>query len=521
MATLRLAAALVLSCGSSACAISVPSIDQQSVLRRHYIVAHEDGWPITDDPRLPRRDLSAQDYDAQLAGILAGIDRHAQRLWARPNHQGDPLRLLLFVHGGLNGYGAGFARMTEMLPGRGARREGEEAEVCPDMLAADPTYPLFSSAWCGRAQTTYYPVFINWNSGLVDSIGDDLIFIRFGRRLQGPWKAGGLASMPFVLGARVAEAVFSLPNSVGSNVMRFWAGRPEAADLVEGAVMSPIRLLTTPALKAFGTAAWEIMKRRAELVTAEHLPDNGTGIREGAARGLVRKIAERIGPRGDGFGWQLDGESTPRGPVEVTLVGHSMGAIVINRLLATEPTFPVTRIVYLAPAASNYEIELLVEPHLRRGSAAATSGTTPGGAGGGSGPSRFHTYALHSHDENLETQPKSFILPRGTLLVWIDNYFEPVVAAGHQRFGRYQGYRSYYAPDGRARRARIAGHEPCQWSRLDVQRPVRHGDLDAPAIVARVLAQVDPAAFAEWKPTVSPPVEMAPVPCEAEAPRAR
>lgn len=503
MTTLKPAAALVLSCGLSACAISVPSIDQQSVLRRHYIVAHEDGWPVTDDPRLPRRDLSAQDYDAQLAGILAGIDRHAQRLWARPNHQGDPLRLLLFVHGGLNGYGADFGRMTEMLPGRGARREGEEAEVCPDMLAADPGYPLFSSAGCDRAKTTYYPVFINWNSGLADSIGDDLIFIRFGRRLSGIRKAGGVISMPFVVGARIAEAVFSLPNSVWVNVESFWAGRPEAGDLVQGTVMTPVRLLTTPALKAFGTAGWEIMKRRAELVTAEHLPDNGKGVTEGAARGLFRKLGQRVVPLGSGFGWRLEGQSAPAGPVEVTLVGHSMGAIVIDRLIATEVVPPVTRIIYLAPAASNYEIELLVEPHLRR-----------------AGP-RLHTFTLHYHDENLETQLKSFVLPRGTLLVWIDNYFEPVVAAGDQRFGRFQGYLNYYAPDGRARKPPVTGLEPCQWSRLDPKRPTRHGDLDAPEVVERILAQVDPAAFAEWKPTASPSVEMAPVPCEAEAPRAR
>lgn len=464
--------------GLAGCAIAVPALPQDSVFRKHVILAHEDGWPIIipegeKGTKSFSRDESEQYNDLLKEKILGGIDAYARKLWAPqesvPAEQRAPLKLLLFVHGGLNGYNEDFKRMKEMMP----------EETCQDLKVTDRKYSLFVSAACTKAKSAFYPVFINWNSGLLDSIGDDLIFVRFGHRLKGWETLAGVVSMPFVLASRLAASVFLVPNSWGVSVWRqFEEGEPAPVDIAQSVLMSPVRALTTPGLKAFGTSAWEIMKSRADLLTAAHLPKSKTGV--GAGLGLIRALNARIGRLDNGAGWKMNGEEGPHGPVEITLVGHSMGAIVLNRLIAAESVLSARHIVYLAPASSNYEVGLLLEPYLKR--RAPKSKTD------------FWLFTLHNHDEQMETQWKSFIFPRGSLLVWIDNYFEPGTSAGDERSGRYRASQKYF--DGKGR---LTNFHLCPWPDSDKARPRKHGDMDVPATLERVLWKVDPEAFASWK----------------------
>jgi len=493
--------------GLAGCAIAVPALPEKSVLRKHVILAHEDGWPI-DIPvgekgttRFSRRELGPEQYKELLKGIFQGIDAYARKLWAQQDgvspEKRDSLRLLLFVHGGLNGYNDDLRRTADMMPGESGGRDSEKAESCPALAVTDPKYPLFVSAACAEAKSAFYPVFVNWNSGLPDSLVDDLIFIRFGHRLKGWKELAGYVSMPFVLASRLAASVFLVPYSWGLSVWQFSEGKPESADIAQSVVMSPVRGLTMPGLKAFGSSAWEIMKRRADLLTAAHLPKTETG--EGAALGLIRALLNgRIVPLGDRAGWEIEGEKGPHGPLEITLVGHSMGAIVLNRLIATESALPARHIVYLAPAASNYEVGLLLEPYLKRSAPKSRPD--------------FWVFTLHNHDEHMETQLKSFILPRGSLLVWIDNYFEPVASAGDERSGRYSASQPYFNAPGR-----LSSFLPCQWDHTDSKRPRKHGDMDDPATLERVLWKVNPEAFARWKADLEArglPVPIEEVRCE-------
>jgi pimeloyl-ACP methyl ester carboxylesterase len=58
-------------------------------------------------------------------------------------------------------------------------------------------------------------------------------------------------------------------------------------------------------------------------------------------------------------------EKNPNLSAEVTLVGHSMGTMLLNRLLTlAKPDLPIKRVVYLAPASRIDDFEHYVLPFL-------------------------------------------------------------------------------------------------------------------------------------------------------------
>jgi len=453
--------------GFFGCASIVPTPGPgEAYFKHHYILAREDGYSMSTERGLLRhgalkRAEAGTDIDDR---VLQGVERHARRIWPdlrEGDTKGDrTLEILVFVHGGLNGYGDDFGRMRQML-------------ATPDDCAGErqPT-KLFVSAECGNAVTSYYPIFVNWNSDLWDSIRDDLFVIRRGN----PNPIIGFFTWPFVLGARLAEAVFAAPYSWVSNAEDFLDANPEGHHWLEGSISLVPRSLATPLVKAFGTSAWQIMKRRAALVAS---PEFASREYEGAAYTLLRRLGGRIDR--DGY-WLMIDPPNARVRVAITFVGHSMGAIVINRLLAAsihlDRPLPVTRIVYLAPASSINDIavtNLFRLQHPR---------------------TRFWTFALRREDEAWE---RHLISPRGTLLVWIDNYFESVVEAGDARYGRTQSYRTRYNLFGDWAKPR--GNEPfnvCEWASDD--RPTTHHAVGNATYLATALSHVGPEVFKKSPP---------------------
>lgn len=436
------AAVLFLGLVASGCATATFTLtEKDDRLAGHYILAHEDGWPISHR----RTAVRPEEYQTYINDkILAGIDGRACGLW----QQRQPLRILLFVHGGLNGYATDFDRMRQLMLG-----------------TEDSGTPLFSG-------TQYYPIFVNWNSALGDSILDDLVFIRFGTRQ--PWWAG-LPTASFVLAGRLSESVFNTPTAWWANTRNFEEMSPGPPEWTESLIMLPVRGFMTPILRAFGTSAWQIMKRRADLLVASRLDDNPARAPEGAARTLVNQLAARLGtgPSG-GPEWNIATGNcgVRRGPVEITVVGHSMGALVLNRLLAAHPAFRVKHVVYLAPASSIEEIEGFVGPYLKSHDDA-----------------KFWLFTLSRRDEARERDP-SGLLPRGTLLVWIDSFFEPVTTLGAMRMGRYKGYLEYY-------RRRTPDPPVTVYRMPDEGKnvPRAHGEFDDPPFLTRILCSVDTPAF--------------------------
>ena len=421
-----------------------------------FIIVHPEGYAIG----LDRREVA--DFDDQVwEPILAGIDAYVEN----SNRQGQPARLFVYVHGGLTTYQGGL----------------DELEKFRTAQAQQELYPHLAG---------HHLLFVNWDSSLLTSVIDDLFVIRLGRRSP-LW---GVPSSPFVVGQRVTSSGLGMPQSLGlqasnardSLVVRERERWPwcELADSggAEGtgwvvsnaglfAALYPLRAATVPAIQGFGPAAWDTMKRRAELVMAPRLPrprecDRGLDDRcEGGGRLLLDALRRHIPQAGQ---WTTR-EKAVR-PLNITLVGHSMGTMVLNHLLQDFSDVFFDRIIYLAAAAAMDDVRGAVFPYLDR-----HPETT------------FWAFSLSETREASEWNIVD-VIERGSLLVWIDHYLERINKPGDRTFGRAKNLRNH-----------LADHEvePRHTDRRQIilvkfgngrDDPERHADLNDPGVVERALA---------------------------------
>jgi pimeloyl-ACP methyl ester carboxylesterase len=457
------------------------STDRQPYVA-HSLFVHPDGYA------LDQRDFEWQrtkDLKRELdQTVLKGIQQHADRLKKAggppaPGPAGQDgcdgtLRLLIFVHGGLNTRSATIGRMEELLS-----KNGEAPFTC------------------------YYPIFINWQSGLLSAMKDDLFRIRFGH----PSYWVGIPTSLVVIPARLVASIANLPMAFAhslDNMAETLIGAREQGDpayCVAGDFLFYLgpqvaSLATVPLVEGFGRPAWDIMKRRAQLAVTSQLVDGPdeleyyakttkevfsgeaaqgqtepredlSYLNEGAIRTLAWKLRERIKFDGKRWYWidqppaetptqatkQKAGQMPAKTdvpidyaravPVEITLVGHSMGAILLNRLLGVldnyeekaaqgEQPLPVRRIIYMAPAASVNELEDFLVPYLHYNTQA-----------------QFWLFLLNRRDESREIPLNGWalIVPRGSLLSWIDTYLESETSIGQATSGRMRNLRDFYQLD--------------------------------------------------------------------------
>ena len=126
----------------------------------------------------------------------------------------------------------------------------------------------------------------------------------------------------------------------------------------------------------------------------------------------------------------------PEQRYSITLVGHSMGTIVSNRILINHPKLPIDRIVYMAAACSIKDCSAAVGPYLRENPRA-----------------NFYNLSLHPYAEVAEANPSlesaspgvadyalasaGYLIPRGSLLVWLDSFFTKPVTLEDRRLGKW------------------------------------------------------------------------------------
>lgn len=206
----------------------------------------------------------------------------------------------------------------------------------------------------------------------------------------------------------------STPADYATRQLGWWVGLPAKA-----AVLT--------ALTGGGERMWGMMNRRVDTMfyhtssfsrrrdisrgdtTDEDLAEGGsTGV--GAASVFFRSL-ERA---------QRDHRAA-----SALLVGHSMGAIVLNRALALFPDLEAKQIVYLAPACSISDFSLLAGPYLR------------------SHPrTQFYNLTLNPYAEKRERSigdaPLGELLPRGSLLVWIDDFLQHPRSFQDRTFGQFE-----------------------------------------------------------------------------------
>jgi pimeloyl-ACP methyl ester carboxylesterase len=346
-------------------------------------------------PMIALKRMSQKAAKAHVEKVIRQLEcaREAARLDA-------PHEILLYVHGGLNTQVGALQRAAELYPA----------------ITADPSGPT--------------PVFLNWQSSLLSSYYDHLMWIRQGKEMcWGPLMA------PLVLLEDLGNAVLRAPRiwlyqlghtgtvltnsspdetSAAARWTELEKGTKESPTLIRrgdelrpwwqssilgtSALLTlPLRLALAPLVDAAGTPAWDNMRRRTSMAfhresefSSKNLPDRPRG---GYSLFLDRLLAKCCA---EPEKWTI------------TLMGHSMGTIIVNQVLRQYPDLPIQRIVYMAAACSVRDYQDTVFPYLE-----AHPGT------------QMYHLVLHEDAENQEIcWPAPEFVPRGSLLVWIDNFFE-------------------------------------------------------------------------------------------------
>ncbi len=419
----------------------------------HYVVAVNEKGESVNPNKWPAT-RPTNEYDQQLVSMFASMDDWHKKY--EKDHPGKPRRILIFVHGG----------MTE------------------------PIYSLRRAKFLRTKieQAGYYPIFIVWNPELWTSYGEHLAWVRQGRYERKLWILA-----PFYLTADLGKALVSAPivwafqagNDYSRTVAairaskhddpkRRWVdnpmfrsavlitdellneygraeqeGRTNAIKLsigkVEGRfgeapgrklgnlIMLPVKYAVSPLLDAGGSAAWDNMYRRAQILfdgfsssKLGSVTDPLTVLKPG--KGALVKLLdelERLSPT-------TRPATAPAQPkYEITLVGHSMGSIVLSEFLRRSDNIEYRNIVFMAAACSVRTFQQHVIGYLSRHSACD-----------------FYNLTLHPTND-LRERNFHEIPPRGSLLVWIDDMFENPRTPLDRTLGRWENVveASYVIPE--------------------------------------------------------------------------
>ncbi len=225
---------------------------------------------------------------------------------------------------------------------------------------------------------------------------------------------------------------------------------------------SPIKLPSTFFLDWLGSQPWKNMLRRTRTMferESEFLPElsyrdvrNLAAYQSNATHKPVSavKLLDELNSTGrTGAVWQFcdfaqQRLSTGERPV-ITLVGHSMGAIVGCELVARFHEMPLDNLVFEAAACSIRDFKTEVVPYLEEQNLRdklwgdfksqykiADSAAEP------SRKTRFFNLCLHDNAENGEKNPGTLDLSeRGSLLTWIDTLYQSPESENDRTLGRW------------------------------------------------------------------------------------
>jgi len=429
---------------------------------------------LPEEPKLIFPGPLQQQFEAELERMLDNIEQRA------PKRDGKR-QILIFAHGGLNTERARLQRIRDLI--------GVE-EDDPDNKIAN-----------------YYPVFINWESGLFSSYGEHLWTVRGGRKYDTA-RAASWPLAPLMLLADFGKSVAKTPGvwaaqlttdvkaagyrnhdvrssdrlyeqwKVTTNSLRVERGETNCTsswyvtrDFATYATTVPVKLLSAPFIDGFGESAWRNMYRRTEtMFHSVYEFDIAWGNRGRLTGGTPRALEDRPTGATAQFFEALRRRFGTNG-YEITLVAHSAGTIVMNKVLERYPDLPYRKITYMAAACPIAELEGSVIPVMKQ----QTNVT-------------FLNWCLNPRAEVNESNVLD-LAPRGSLLEWIDNFLGNPRTAGERTLGKWENIMQaahIFPPEIRPRVSIVAAkyqpgcacHSVCEWcdggQRCD---PQKHGDF--------------------------------------------
>lgn len=437
---------------------STAPVIEDPCANRHIVSIGRDGGLEVIEPGRPIRENPGRQPKAMMkqafGHIVDGIDS------LDPTGSG-PIDVVIFIHGGLNTKKTSLERAVDI-------------------------YPLVLRDSPGK-----YPIFVNWRSGPISTYSAHLGRIRQGEifttaRLTAPVYlfsdvATSLVNAPkswLVTGGHMVETTVKRDDSyldaytAGNHNVLFTGNKNSYERLgrtLKWLGTGPFKLATTPFAYTMAKPAWDIMLRRTntpfytpeDLENATHNIGFGRQAGSGALYELLLALRDDIAKR----------KSDGRRPVRITLVGHSMGAIIVNRILSLRLDLPINNVVHMASADSITNLLDRVVPFIERENA------RPGA------DVRFYSLSLHPENEDREASVGG-LSPSGSLLVWIDNMYTTPETVLDKRSGRWTNMeRALPLISAQARSKmffKIYGLNDCGTDRQDgvIAEPQEHGDFD-------------------------------------------
>jgi pimeloyl-ACP methyl ester carboxylesterase len=390
----------------------------------------------------------------------------------------------------------------------------------------------------------YYPIFLIWPTGALDTYLEQITFVRNGTRHRDPQIVRG--SLYF--GADIGQGLARAPVNYVNQLLRFVGTRnpfddadkrefllepeicrprdpedgPSATSIAEseeevceetdlsrfgiedcrvtaernlmtgrdpdrdpGPMLRRLpyyglfltRFLSTPLLDAFGKTMWENMVRRTRTTIRRpieydiHLAD----VYEPEQIRIIEEDKQRF-PNGIGafarFFTMLqyciapeepDPDAADQGPtcsraadpevrrfwrdVDLTVIGHSMGTIVMNELIPLHPDLPYRNLVFMAAAASIRDTTRAMSPVISRANAVCPQCDASGGSGDrirdrdNEAPPRFYNLMLHPKNDADELVAWGAV-PSGSLLAWIDEMYEGPKTDIDRTMGKWRNLRA-------------------------------------------------------------------------------
>jgi hypothetical protein len=422
---------------------------QRNDLATNVVMVNQYGWPVppTEDAMFNTR--------AEYLAHFSNVVNHA--IYA-PGNQNK--KILIYFHGGLNT----------------AKARAERARI------------LLSNS---SLTNEFVPIFINWSSGLGTTYFEHMKSVRQGRLSNRAW---GWITSPLQVVADLGRGIAATPaNLVEQTKVDVQAWRWPKAPSHKNAVFVyrelksptlslgcaatssrlldearwvfpgvPGRIVATPLIEAIGQPAWENMLRRTKTMhrkTSEFNLHEYDGTVEESERKHELTTPDALGGVSDFFS-VLSRTLSSHPKHSITLIGHSMGAIIAAEVLRTYTNLNFTNIVFMAAACSVRDVETAVIPYLK-----AHKGST------------FYNLSLHPLNEVQEEYFAGFA-PRGSLLHFIDHSLSVPEHPTDRTVGSWENVMIAYKVFPPEIRDRV--HLKAFNRAPDLRTPVRHGDFDSP-----------------------------------------
>ncbi len=476
-------------------------IDPNAILKKHVVMFDEDGHPVDPtgnyecQPKSNHEDpaycdgkhsvmanyppLQREDFRKHVLNIIESAKTDAMK------KNLNKVQLLFFVHGGLNTQ----LGSLERIVGEGPDSKRKEHTLYNLITEESPYYPIFIN-WQSSLRSSYFnhllyvrqgekwPWLAGWLTApvvLAVDIGRSILraplvwgSMIYNDAKTAPALAGMLGNEKNLSDEVVKKLLCNNAQDQESCLTQFdsnkaystfsdacWNGTENlkqplvSKNLIVGVderrcpemgwkffqwlVTIPTKLAISPFLDAFGKSAWDNMLRSIQLLYqvdeefhvasppktepakgANRIPEGGLSI---FFNELLKEIQNH--DKAQPIEW------------EITWIGHSAGTIIINEAIrrfglpkTQERVLPFNTIVYMAAASSLRDVQNSVYPYLQNHPS-----------------TEFYQLMLHEKAEEGETVWQPFDLsPRGSLLVWIDDFLSNPLTHKERTAGRYQNF---------------------------------------------------------------------------------